>query len=381
MIETHPWLVLLATSVVTLVVQLPFRHATSWHYFADAAHLLFSPPPRGPEGGLDVFATHPQFQFGPLAVLASTPFAYMPTSVAIIAVMIVGSALGVVAVAAIADATRRDVPDERQAFVRRLMVGALPLILVWSDISARTAHLDDAIALTATAAAASATSRRRPWLATTALAIAAAAKPWAIVFAPIALVVPGPRKNLRLPTIAAFVALTWLPFVTDAPSTLHAVGTFKIANAASSALRVLGATDAFTPGWIRPTQIIGGVVIALLLVRRGKWHSVPMAGLAFRVMLDPAVHHYYAAGLTLGVLLWEIIARPDRLPVATALTALLLEATPSLIQPPPLAGTIRLLLTASLILAAFTERPRVMSPREVMAEQRHSPRLHAQPRS
>ena len=355
-IARHPWLFLVAASVVTLVVQLPWRHATSWHYFADAAHLLFSPPVAGPEGGLDVFATHPEFQFGPLAVLAAAPFAYLPPSVGIIAVMLAGSALGVVAVAAIADMTRRVAPDERRAtFRRRLTFGALPLVLVWSDISARTAHLDDAIALTATACALSATSRRRPWLATAVLAIAAAAKPWGIVFAPIALAVPGPRRNLRLPMIATFVSLTWLPFVIDEPSTLRAAGSFKIANAASSALRVLGATDALTPGWVRPAQIIGGLLIASLLVRRGQWHSVVMAGLAFRLMLDPGVHHYYAAGLTLGVLVWELNVRQAHLPVATVTTAILLEATSSAIQPASLAGALRLALTTSLIIAAFVK--------------------------
>jgi hypothetical protein len=368
-IESRPWMTIGATSTIALLVQIPFRHATSWHFFADAAHLLFSPPATGPAGGLDLFSTHPQFQFGPLTVLVAAPFAYLPSAIGIYLVMITQSLLGVAAVVAIADAAGRHLHGPaRAAFRRGLLFGAIPLVLVWSDIATRTAHLDDAIALTATAWATSAVSRDRPWIATLALAIAASAKPWAIVFAPLALVAPGSRKQMRLVAIASIVGATWLPFALDEPSTIRAAGSFKIANAASSALRVLGATNPLTPAWVRPTQVIGGLLIATVLVQRGRWTGVAMAGLAFRLMLDPAVHHYYAAGLTLAVLVWELHLRPSRLPVATVITAIVLEMTPSAIQPAALGGLLRLALTGILLVAAFAapvrpqDRPSIPAP-------------------
>jgi hypothetical protein len=355
LVTAHPWITLSATSTLALLVQLPFAHATSWHFFADAAHLLFRPPATGPAGGLDVFSTHPQFQFGPLAVLVAAPFSFMPAGLGVYAVMIVQSALGVAAVVAVADGAGRKLDGPaRCAFRSSLLFGAIPLVLVWSDIADRTAHLDDAVALAATACALSALGRNRPWIATLALAFAAAAKPWAIVFAPLAVVVPGSRKYLRVVAIAGVVVATWLPFAIDEPSTIRAAGSFKIANAASSALRALGETNPFTPTWVRPTQIVGGLLLSAMLVRRGQWAAVAMAGLAWRLMLDPGVHHYYAAGLTLAVLVWELHRRPAKLPFATVITAIVLEVTPSAIQPAAFAGQLRLALTGALVGAAFT---------------------------
>jgi hypothetical protein len=345
--------VVIATSFGAMAAQLPLRHATSWHYFRDAAHLLLSPPAGVTGGGLDLFAHNPQFQFGPIAVLLAAPFAFLPANVGVVSIMIVGSVLGLCTLAAVADANRVQLGPAGASRERAAIIAAVPFVLVWGDIALRTAHLDDALALTATAIAVAATTRSRSGVATFALAIAAAAKPWAIVFAPIALVCPGPRKSLRLGTIAAIVTVTWLPFVVDEPATVRAAGTFRIQNAAASALRVLGDHTALTPSWVRPTQMIGGFALAVVLVATSRWRHVVMATLALRLMLDPAVHHYYAAGLALGVLLWELDRRRGRTPVVTLTTALVLEVTSSIAQPAMAAGIVRLALTGSLLVLAF----------------------------
>lgn len=70
-------------------------------------------------------------------------------------------------------------------------------------------------------------------------------------------------------------------------------------------------------------------------------------------MLDPGVHHYYTAGLVLGTLLWESVARPGRLPLITIGAAVVLELTTADVQPSALAGLLRLALTSELIVAAF----------------------------
>ncbi|MCU1344947.1 MAG: hypothetical protein JWL70_1213, partial [Acidimicrobiia bacterium] len=87
-------------------------------------------------------------------------------------------------------------------------------------------------------------------------------------------------------------------------------------------------------------------------VRAGRPHAVVMVGLGVRLMLDPGVHHYYTAGLVLGVLMWELGRRPDRLPWGTAVTAVGLEMSSSALHPAEFAGALRLLVTSAVVVAA-----------------------------
>src|SRR5690606_21953891 len=103
----------------------------------------------------------------------------------------------------------------------------------------------------AAAIAACARGRTAPTVAL--LGLAAAAKPWAIAFAPIVLALPGPRVR-RLLVVAAVPALTWLPFVLAEPGTLD-VTEFRIDVDPTSTLRALGVDDAETPSWARPAQL------------------------------------------------------------------------------------------------------------------------------
>ena len=235
--------------VVGLVVALSSRSATSWHYFRDAVHLLLTDGlVRG--GGLDLYLAHPEFQFGPLAVVVAAPFALLPPWVGTPAVLAPGTLLGAIATLGI-EMTVRQVRMNAcsGAWARSRTVGELTLAIVWADVAVRTAHLDDALALASAAMACAAVARNRPGPVIVALTIAAAAKPWSIVFAPLALVPPGRFKPARAGLVAAGVAVTWLPFIVDEPASLSTAGSFKIANAPSSALRALGFADPTTPAW------------------------------------------------------------------------------------------------------------------------------------
>ncbi len=271
--------------------------------------------------------------------------------------MVVAALLGVVAATTIHDTIARTRPEGSRASTLSIMLGVATLTTVWSDVAVRTAHLDDAIALAAAAGAAGAIARRRPWLAVVLLAVAAGAKPWAIMFAPLALAVPGRDALRRLAALAGLVLVGWLPFVIDEPGTVHAAASFKITNATSSALRALGFANATTPAWVRPAQVLFGLAAAALRVRTGRWHAVLMATVAIRLVLDPAVHHYYTAGLVVGVLLWEGIARPHRVPVVTMLSAVACEATSGAPHYPALAGVIRLLVLVALVILAARTAP------------------------
>ena len=355
--SVRPSTAAVTAAVVVLAVLYPLPHATSWHFFHDAAHLLFSASRPGSAGGLDVYAEHPEFQFGPLSILVALPLAYLPASIGVAAAMVVASLLGVVAVTTIHDTIDRTRPEGHRTSVLAMVLGVVTLVAVWSDVAVRTAHLDDAIALAAAAGAVGAIARRRPWLAVVLLAVAAGAKPWAIMFAPLALAVPGRDALRRLAALAGLVLIGWLPFVVDEPGTVHAAASFKITNAASSALRALGFANATTPSWVRPAQVVFGLAVATVLVRTGRWHAVLMATVAIRLVLDPAVHHYYTAGLVAGVLLWEGIARPHRVPVVTILSAVVCEATSGTPHDAALAGVIRLLFLVALVIVALRTAP------------------------
>jgi hypothetical protein len=343
-----------AMALAALWAAFDTHRATSWHFFRDAARLVFDgTASRG--GGLDVFLIHPEFQFGPLSVVAGAPFALAPQALAVPAVIALGTLLGVLAWRSVeaAAAPWRPAPGGALAPLAPL-AGAVALAVVWADVGVRTAHIDDAIALAATAFACAAVARGRGATAAAALAVAAAAKPWALAFAPLAAVVPGRRRWLRPVLALAAAGATWLPFVLDEPGSVVSEGRFRLANAPASALRALGVHDPSTPLWVRPAQFAVGLALAVGLVRRGRWPGVAMAALAVRVALDPAVHHYYSAALVAGTLLWERVTLPRRLPLVTAGVAVVMELTAGDPHPSALAGALRLATAAALVLAALT---------------------------
>jgi hypothetical protein len=286
--------------------------------------------------------------------VVAVPFTLLPAPFAIIAVAMFAVALGIVAILAIIDpaGSPRRAGRGRRSFA--LLIGAGVASAAWTDIAVRTAHIDDAIALAATCCALRAAEGGRAGRTMVLLAIAAASKPWAIVFLPLVMVPPGRWRWSRLVVVSGAVALTWLPFVIDDPATVSAASAFKITNAAASGLRVLGVDSAGTPSWDRPLQIVLGLAVAAWLVRLGRPRGVVMAALGVRLMLDPAVHHYYSAGLTLGVLMWERRRRIDKMPWATIATFAALELSASAVgsTESSIGGAVRLSVTAAAVLAA-----------------------------
>ena len=114
---------------------------------------------------------------------------------------------------------------------------------VWAELAVHYAHLDDALALALLMAAIHAVARSRPLAAALLLAASAGAKPWALAFVPLLLVLPRVRWHRAAAVWLAVVVAAWLPFVLADPKTLHASG-FAIPNVASSSLRALGVTAA-----------------------------------------------------------------------------------------------------------------------------------------
>jgi hypothetical protein len=148
-------------------------------------------------------------------------------------------------------------------------------------------------------------------------------------------------------------AATFLPFIFDAPETVHALGRFTIHNSATSGLHALGINDLRTPTWDRPVQLVVGLLLAALAVRLGRWQAVPAVALGFRLLIDPGTHHYYTAGMAAAVLVWELREHPARVPWRTMATVVLLELTANLAAFGQWSGLIRFALLAALIIEPF----------------------------
>jgi hypothetical protein len=360
--RTRAWVVLAALTVVVALVQLPGPHATAWHFFDDAARLLIGRAPSGEAGGLRLYADHPDLQFGPLSIVLAVPFALLGETVGQWAAMAVTAAAGLGAYALVLSGVECMLPSSRRVPDSVMLFGGALVVTTWGDIAIRTAHIDDAVTLVGLAAALRwcALDRARP--ATLALAVSAAAKPWGLMFAPLALVPTGHHRGRRMVLVAMAVVLTWAPFVLAESATLD-VGNFRIINDPTSVLRALGIDDPLTPLWVRPLQLVGGFVVVAAVVLRGWWPAALACGLAWRLLLEPGAHRYYTAGVVLALLFVELRARPNRLPMATAISALVLELT-ALPDAPDRFGLARLAIVVFIPIAACQLADRGLSVHE-----------------
>lgn len=365
------WPALALVSLITLVVQLPGPHATAWHFFDDAAQLLSGNGPSGYTGGLHLYRDRPDLQFGPLSIVAALPLTLLGHTTGTWLAMVTASAAGLLALALLLDALEALRPGFRdEVSPAVLLVAGATVVITWGDVAVRTAHIDDALAWLAVCAALRWCARSRPWAVTLALAVAAAAKPWAIMFAPLALLPLATAGNppgiwtsasrhvlanragvARVAMVGALAALTWLPFILAEPATLE-TSEFTITNDPTSVLRALGVTEAGTPSWARPAQMFGGLVLVALLVLVRRWPAAVLAGVAWRLLLEPGANRYYTVGLVLGALVVELLARRDRIPWLTVAAAIVLELTALPGFPAVPGHTLRLICVVLALVAA-----------------------------
>ena len=148
--------------------------------------------------------------------------------------------------------------------------------------------------------------------------------------------------------------------------------TFEIVNDPASSLRAFGIDAATTPDWVRPVQLLGGLVLVALLVVAGRWPGAVLAGISWRLLLDPGVHRYYTAGFVIGALLVEDRIRPGRTPWFTAVAAIVLETT-ALPDAPLGPARVARLVVLLFALAAATRPPSPVPARSGRADRRLSP--------
>jgi hypothetical protein len=342
------------------------RGGTSWHYFAQAQQALIDLDDHV-RGGLHVYAGLPSLQFGPAAFAAAAVTAPFGPRALLVA-QVAGVVAGIVILGAIRDIARRTRPDLSAARIdRRTLFAGMFVVPVWGYLAVSVAHLDDVLTLLFAVLGLRAAVAGRGVLAGALLALAVDAKPWALPFACLLLLLPADRRRPAVLTYATVVALAWLPFLLGDLGTVHALR-YTIPNTDFSALRVLGVTSPRTPSWDRPAQILVGLAVSLLAIAHRRWELVLLATIAARVVLDPGTNHYYAAGIVVAAAAWDVAGSRGSFPWWTAISSAGLFFARSLPLPPAANGIALIVFFGAVcVLAALPRRER-RSPRGLLAQ-------------
>lgn len=286
------------------------------------------------DGHLTVYADLPQVQMGPLALLLAG-WLPGPLYLAFLAALLPV----VMGIAALPLArTRRT----------WLCTGIACALLAWPWAAFGVqGHADDA--LVAAGAVGMVTAVRAGhgrWL-VVAFAVAIAAKPTAVLLLPLALL-----HSRRTAVVAGAVGgALWLPFVlSDVPGFLaagHGQGDLW----EWSLVDLLGGDPhSGFPSWLRPVQLLGGLVVCWSVARTRGAASAVLAVVAFRVLTEPATWNYYASSVVVAAAVWDL-HRGSRLPRATVLAFVCFLA--SSVPPLPMAqGVVRLVCLGGLLALA-----------------------------
>jgi hypothetical protein len=274
-----------------------------WSLLSNAAHALFG------SAGLHVFADNPTLQAGPpslvvvrgLDLTGRHVIGLVQVLLAIDGWLLLWLAERAgVKVAGLSSAT-----DDTRLCATTLLLGLL-VLEVWSQLSGGFLHVDDALALTATALAVRFVLEDR-WLpAALAAGSAGAFKPWAIVAIVLVAGLDGHRVRSLLVAVAVPV-LCWAPFLIGVPGTLHAaspplpVSKFAIVH--------LFGVSGLTPSWLRAAELAVALALAAACAARGNWLGAAAVGITARLLLDPLTLDYYTAGAVMALAGWEIATR------------------------------------------------------------------------
>ncbi|MEU1629603.1 hypothetical protein ABZ746_30730 [Streptomyces sp. NPDC020096] len=249
-------------------------------------------------------------------------------------------------------ARQPDLGSRPQALRMTVEAAGAVFLIVWASLAVHYSHLDDVLALLFAALAIRAVLADVPALAGLSLGLAVDAKPWALVFLPLALAVAHDRRRHVAFYAVAVVLLAWLPFVVADPATLGATQ-YHIVNEPSSALRALGVSTTGTPSWDRPAQLVLGCVLGAAAILRGRWVAVPLLGIGARLLLDPGVYDYYSAGFLLGTLCWEALGLRRPVPVWSLVSFGALYLAPRLTNDAQVLGDLRLWLVLAVTLSVL----------------------------
>jgi hypothetical protein len=265
--------------------------------------LLHHHAPVGSGPRLDVYANNSVVQMGPPALLFAGPFQWLPIQLGAHLMLDILSLLVIPALWLAELAARSAVGPVRG---KALLTG-LVVVPLWTVECQRWAHADDVIALLAALAAAVLLSRGRHEVAAgLLLGTGAATKPWAVILLPLLFAYARPQIARAVLAFVLGAMVWWVPFVIADPATVHALGSVSLFMVNEPTWHLVGMTGR-APIWIRPAQLLGGVALALLVVRRVGWPAVPVVALAWRVTVDPYDWPYYVMGPLIAAALWDLV--------------------------------------------------------------------------
>jgi hypothetical protein len=335
----------------------------SWHYLRTGGELIYAGPGRA-DGGLNLYAHHPELQMGPVSFLAAGLFNPFPERVGQLLAAAVMSLLGLLILVVAGRSAAWHLlgtGTNHQRLRQRVLIAGLAFIPMWIEVAVRFGHLDDVLALFFTALAVRAVTHANPAATGVFLALAMDSKPTALAFLPLLLALPKGQRMRGSLWCAALVALAWLPFVLSAPQSLSAAR-FTIPNQPASALHWLGVDDPRTPSWDRPAQAATGLALGCVAVWRGRWPAVVLLGANARIALDPSVYTYYTASVLLGTLLWDVIGQRRLVPWWSWIALITLYGTVFVVPGDAARGLIRLgfviISTAYVLLWPVRDRRR-----------------------
>ncbi|MEP7193421.1 MAG: hypothetical protein ABI903_11190 [Actinomycetota bacterium] len=282
----------------------------SWHFSVDGARLLLH------GSGLNLFADAPWLQTGPLSLVLAALLGPLPADVGKSVALIAMAAAGPLLIAVLAPLVA---PDKR---LRRIVIAAMVLIPAWTVLSVRWGHLDDVLAMVFAIVALRTVCADRPVLAGAALALAIAAKPWAIGFLPLLLVLPWSRLRTAAAVAAGGVALAWAPFVLANPGTLSALRP-PVGLSPASGLHTLGARGVLVPAWGRTAQLVLSPLAATVAVLMRGLPGVLLVSVAVRLALDPKDNAYYIGSAALAAVVFDLLGTKWTIPWTTVVTLIL----------------------------------------------------------
>lgn len=313
-----PWTVDVALAVLVAAAIMTSGATTvnDWRFYAQGADTLTS------SSSLDLYATTPWIQIGPLALFVAAVIDLLPGSALMTSVLVIS--LLFIPVMALLRLAFTTLGRDPRITLDRGWVRAL-LALGWFPVAA-ISQLGDVLALIGLLAAAVLLMRGSPWWAGTVFALGVAAKPW--ILASLVVLAFAPRASRwRAAVAAGLVGLAcWLPFVMSDSRTLEA-GRIQYYVPPDAWQRWFGVGDLAPDGW-RAWQL-AVIWLAMLpwfirAVRRGDWnHWVPLvlgATTLLRLATELGTWTYYVSVSLPLVLLAERACAPDRRPYATWLT-------------------------------------------------------------
>jgi hypothetical protein len=346
-----------------------FGFLLSWHFFVAGAHRMMGLKYSGYPlpGGVHLFASYPKLQIGPLSFLVAAPIAFLPHLLGQVIAVAFMTAAGPVTIGLVADAGRRVRGWPLETAIRSGAAAWFFIVPLWSQLAVCFGHLDDVLALLFVAAAVNALSRANPTMAAICIGASAASKPWAAAFIPLALAAADGRRLRHLAESVAVVVVVWAPFVLGDMHTLRAAS-FKIPIAKTSVLALFHVTGG-TPNWVRPCQILGGALLAVVCVRSGRWAAVVVVVVALRLGVDPNIYSYYTAGILVGASVWDLLGSRYHAPLLTAAGFLSLYWATYWPLAAPTQARIRLgyVLVVPLVVIMTATRQRVVPPAVTIA--------------